>query len=76
VTIGYTTYEPAGAKIEIRKGSTRIASVRRRLGRSGVLRITKKLSKRQRGKQITVRVRVPSAPRSCARYETHKLAVR
>ena len=76
VTIGYTTYEPAGAMIEIRKGSTRIASVRRRLGRSGVLRITKKLSKRQRGKQITVRVRVPSAPRNCARYETHKLAAR
>ena len=61
LTIGYTTYEPVKDKIDIRRGSDRIASLGRHLGRSGVLRITKKLGAAKSGKRIVVRIELPSA---------------
>jgi hypothetical protein len=61
LTIGYTAYEPAMAKIEIRKGTGRIGWVKRQLGRSGVVRVTKKLGAKKRGERIVVSIQVPSA---------------
>lgn len=61
LTIGYTAYEPVKAKVEISKGGNRLATVKRRLGRSGVLRVTKKLDAKNDGKQIVVSIEIPSA---------------
>jgi hypothetical protein len=60
LTIRYTTYEPVNAKIEIRSGADRIASLKRHLARSGVLRVIKKLSAKG-GKRLVVRIEIPSA---------------
>jgi hypothetical protein len=65
VTVGYTTSEPTGATIEVRSGSTRIVSVHRHLGKSGVLRIAKDLGRKQ-AKRIVVRFRAPS----CEGFQT------
>jgi hypothetical protein len=76
LTIGYTTYEPLSAKVEVRKGSSRIATKSLRLGRSGVLRIVKNLGKAETPKRIVVRLAVPSSPGYCGKYETEKVPVR
>lgn len=76
LTIGYTTYEPVGAKVEVRKGSSRIATKSLRLGRSGVLRIVKDLGKAEVPKRVVVRLAVPQSPGYCGKYETEKVAVR
>lgn len=76
LTIGYTAYEPVGAKIEIREGSSRIATKSLRLGRSGVLRIVKDLGKADAPKRIVVRLAVPTSPAYCGKYETEKVTVR
>ena len=60
LTIGYTTYEPAKAKIEV----GHIATLQRHLGRSGVLRIVKPLRKNQHLKRLVVRIGIPSAKRA------------
>jgi hypothetical protein len=65
VTIGYTTAAPTSAAIEIRSGPKRIAAVHRHLGRSGVLRITKKL-----GKKRVKRVVVLFQASSCGKFWT------
>lgn len=57
LTIGYTTYEPAKARIKVGN----LATLQRHLGRSGVLRVTKKLSAKQSGKRIVIRIDLPSA---------------
>lgn len=76
LTIGYTAYEPVGAKVEVREGSSRIATKSLRLGRSGVLRIVKDLGKAEAPKRIVVRLDVPVSPGYCGKYETEKVSVR
>lgn len=76
LTIGYTAYEPVGAKVEVRKGSSRIATKRFQLGRSGVLRIVEDLGKDGAPKRVVVRVAVPTSPSYCGKYETEKVTVR
>jgi len=57
LTIGYTTSTPTKATIQIRG----IGSFKRKLGRSGVIRIIKMLGKRQ-PRRIAVRIKPPSCP--------------
>jgi hypothetical protein len=57
LTLGYTTYEPVGAKIEV----SHVASLQRHLGRSGVLRVVKRLREHQHLNRVVVRIRIPSA---------------
>jgi hypothetical protein len=76
LTIGYTAYEPVGAKVEIRRGSSRIATKSLRLGRSGILRIVKDLGSADAPKRIVVRLAVPASPAYCGKYETEKVTVR
>lgn len=75
LTIGYTAYEPVGAKVEVRKGSGPIATKNLRLGRSGVLRIVKDLGKAESPKRVIVRLVVPNSPGYCSKYETEKVTV-
>ncbi len=75
LTIGYTAYEPVGAKVEVRKGSSRIATKRLRLGRSGVLRIVEDLGRAEAPKRLVVRLAVPNSPGYCGKYETENVRV-
>ena len=59
LTIGYTTSTPTKATIQIRG----LGSFKRRLGRSGVVRITKKLGKNQPGR-VVISIKAPS----CAKF--------
>jgi hypothetical protein len=70
VTVGYTTNEPTRATLEIRAGSTRVGLFKRHLGRSGVLRITKKL-----GPKHVNRVVVRFRTSSCAKFQTKSVKV-
>ncbi len=70
VTVGYTASEPTGATIEVRSGAKRIASTHRHLGKSGVLRIAKKL-KANNVNRIVVRF----TTRSCAKFQTKPVSV-
>jgi hypothetical protein len=65
ITVGYTTYRPAAATIQIGSGANKLGTFKRHLGRSGVLRFTEK-GIAKHGKRIMVHVRVPSAQRYCA----------
>jgi hypothetical protein len=76
LTIGYIAYEPVGATVEVRKGASRLATMHRRLGRSGVLRIVKALGDAKAPKRIVVRLAVPSSPGYCRKYETEQVRVR
>jgi hypothetical protein len=85
LTVGYTTYVPTMATVDYRlaggRGSLHLGTARRRLGRSGVIRLTRRLSDGQMEKvqaagRFTVRLRVSGAPRSCRRYESEELTVR
>jgi hypothetical protein len=75
LTIGYTAYEPVGATVEVRKGSSRIATMHRRLGRSGVLRIVKSLGDAKAPKRVVVSLVVPTSPGYCGKYQTEKVRV-
>jgi hypothetical protein len=55
VTVGYTTYRPVDATIQIRQGSTDVGTFERHLERSGVLRFTEKVGKKQ-GKRVIVQI--------------------
>lgn len=61
LTLGYTAYEPVGAKIEVGYGSSHLASLQRHLGRSGVLRIIESLHGDNAPKQLAVRIDIPSS---------------
>jgi len=74
LTIGYTTYEPTGATIEVRGGTTRIGSFRRHLGRSGVLRIVKRLGRRHAPRRLVVRLRIAGSPPGCS-GETQRVRI-
>jgi hypothetical protein len=65
ITVGYTTYRPAAATIQIGSGANKLGTFKRHLGRSGVLRFTEKGSTKH-GKRVVVHVSVPSAQRYCA----------
>ncbi len=81
LTLGYTTYAPAEATVEYgAKGDPHLGTVRRRLGRSGVVRLSKHLGSRemeqvQASRRFTVTVHVPEAPRECQRFEVQRLQV-
>ncbi len=70
LTVGYTTTGSTAATVELRSGSKQIASVRRHLGRSGVLRITKKLGK-ERIERVVVRFKTSS----CEKFQTKSVKV-
>lgn len=76
LTVGYTTNEPTGATVQISRGSTRIGSFHRHLGRSGVLRIVKRLGHRPVPRRIVVRFRIAGAPRDCSSHEIRKAWIR
>jgi hypothetical protein len=81
LTLGYTTYAPASATVEY--GATRdprLGTVHRRLGRSGVVRLSKHLGSRemaqlQASRRFTVTVHVPEAASGCQRFEVQRLQV-
>lgn len=81
LTLGYTTYTPAAATVEFgAMKDPHLGSVHRRLGRSGVLRLSKHLAGKQMTKveasgRFTVTVHVPEAPRACQRFEVQRLQV-
>jgi hypothetical protein len=76
LTIGYTAYESVAATVEVRKGSSRIATKRLQLGRSGVLRIVKGLGNAKPPKLVVIRLAVATSPSYCGKYETEKVRVR
>jgi hypothetical protein len=61
LTIGYTTYEPASAKINIGKGAAHVASLRRQLHRSGIIRVVENLREGLNPRRLILEIRVPSA---------------
>jgi hypothetical protein len=75
LTVGYTTYEPVAATVEIGKGSARIGSVHRHLGRIGVLRIVKSLARDRAPSQLVVRILISGSPRYCGKFQTQKVQV-
>jgi hypothetical protein len=60
LTLGYTTYEPTKATIQLHSGPTPIGSFKRYLGRSGVLRFTNKLNEKQGRQRVHVVIEIPS----------------
>lgn len=81
LTLGYTTYTPARATVEYgAKSDPRLGTVRRQLGRSGVVRLSKHLGGKamaqlRASRRFTVTVHVPEAPRGCQRFEVQRLQV-
>jgi hypothetical protein len=81
LTLGYTTYTPARATVEYgAKSDPHLGAVRRQLGRSGVVRLSKHLdgkemSQVQASRRFTVTVHVPDAPPGCQRLEVQRLRV-
>jgi hypothetical protein len=81
LTLGYTTYAPARATVEYgAKSDPRLGAVRRQLGRSGVVRLSKHLGSKamtqlQASRRFTVTVHVAEAPRGCQRFEVQRLQV-
>jgi hypothetical protein len=80
LTLGYTTYEPAETKIELDHSSDRLMSLRRHLGRSGVIRLVRTLgdtamAKVEAARNFTVRLQIADAPTDCRRLETKQLTV-
>jgi hypothetical protein len=80
LTLGYTTYIPAQATVEYSAKHNRLGAVTRKLGRSGVVRLSKHLGDREMGqvqgsRRFTVTVHVPGAPSACERFETEQLQV-
>src|SRR3954454_19365820 len=79
LTLGYTTYAPATATVEYgAEKDPHLGSVQRRLGRSGVLRLSKHLADTQMTKvessgRFTVTVHVPEAPQACQGSEGQQL---
>ena len=81
LTLGYTTYAPAAATVEYgAMKDPHLGTVHRRLGHSGVLRLSKHLAGSQMAKvessgRFTVTVHVPEAPPACQRLEVQRLQV-
>lgn len=64
LTIGYTTNEPFSARITIQRGSVQLASARRYLGHSGVLRFAEKLNEHG-GKKIVANIAASGKSAGC-----------
>jgi hypothetical protein len=81
LTLGYTTYTPTRATVEYgAKSDPRLGTVRRQLGRSGVVRLSKHLGSKemaqlQASRRFTVTVHVPESPRGCQPFEVQRLQV-
>lgn len=81
LTVGYTTYTPAEATVEYgAKSDPHLGVVRRQLGRSGVVRLSKHLGSKemaqvQGSRNFTVTVHVPDTPRDCQRFEVQRLRI-
>jgi hypothetical protein len=81
ITLGYTTYAPARATVEYgAKSDPRLGTVRRQLGRSGVVRLSRHLGSKEmaqlrNSRRFTVTVHVSEAPRECQRFEVQRLQV-
>jgi hypothetical protein len=80
--LSYTTFEPAAVAVEYRlrgaKGSLSLASPRRQLSQTGVLRESEPLSESElkramATRDVIVRLRVLGAPADCGRYYTRRL---
>lgn len=73
LTIGYAVAAPTPARIEIRAGKRRLATVKRKLGRSGVIRLSRRvgerlgrqLGKRSRGRRVRLRIKLPRGAAAC-----------
>lgn len=85
LTVGYTTYEPTTATVDFGakggKGSLHLGTVKRHLGKSGVIRLTKALAEPKMAKvdaagHFSVRLHIVGAPNSCRRFETEQLNVK
>jgi hypothetical protein len=71
--VGYATAAPTRARIEVRAGKRRIATVKRRLGRKGVIRLSKRvgrrlgrqLSRRGAGGRVRLRIELPRGAAAC-----------
>lgn len=83
--IRYATASPTFVKVDYglhgSKGSLFLGSKRKRFGRNGVLRLSRKLTESQMAKVLaardfTVRLRVLDAPRWCGSYFDRQLDVR
>jgi hypothetical protein len=61
LTIGYTTYEPTNATIDIGQGASHVASLHRQLGDSGVIHTVEHLRQSQTARRLVVEIRIPSA---------------
>lgn len=81
LTLGYTTFAPAQATVEYGAGrGNRVGAVTRRLGRSGVVRLSKHLGDRAMSQlsgshRFTVTLHFPEAPRQCDQLVTEQLKV-
>lgn len=64
LTIGYTTNEPFSARITIQRGSVQLASARRYLGHSGVLRFSERLDERG-GRKIVATISATDRSAGC-----------
>lgn len=73
LTIGYAVTVPTKARIEIRAGKRKLATVKRRLGHRGVIRLSKRvgkrlgrqLGKRGGGKRVKLRIKLPKSAAAC-----------
>lgn len=81
LTLGYTTYAPAKATVEYgAKSNSRLGTVHRQLGRSGVVRLSRHLgseemARLQASRRFTVTVHVADASADCQRFEVQRLQV-
>jgi hypothetical protein len=83
--IRYTATAPTAVTVDYglhgRKGALFLGSEKKRLGRKGVLRLTKNLTEPQMAKamaakEFTIRLRVPEVPRYCASLFERQLDLR
>jgi len=82
LTISYSGYEPTNATVGYGagagKGSQQLGSVKRHLGMSGVLHLTKSLGDSQMDKvektdSFTVQMHIPTTPRDCRPFQIDRL---
>jgi hypothetical protein len=79
LTLGYTTFAPTRAAVEYGAGQgSRVDTATRRLGRSGVVRLSKHLgegamNQLSRSHRFTVTLHFPEVPRNCDRLVTEQL---
>jgi hypothetical protein len=65
VTIGYTTSEPTKAHVDLHYGATRLGQFKRRLRRSGVIRLTAALRGKREAQRLPLRVELDVEGAQC-----------